>query len=203
MYFLGGGLISVASQGTFVSMGCLPARMAEWLLGAFVAEIFAKNFVQKYETQKFSGKRPLYLALSIFFFACAIGTTLSQPAWVITDPLFGLSFAFLIAAVILPKIGSDNENAPKAIAGIFIKLGLISYSFYLIHSQFGWLVSLFVPSEPGSVTAFVIRTGCLLISIIPIYFFFKWFEKPFLSTPKPGSKLYPVYSRLGNLLGVR
>jgi peptidoglycan/LPS O-acetylase OafA/YrhL len=203
IYFLGGQLISVAANGPFASMGCLPARMAEWLLGAFVAEVFAKNFVLQNTTQRFSGKRPLFLFLSIVFFASAIASTLSQSLWIVTDPLFGMSFAFLIAAVILPKLGADNGKAPTLFSGAFIKLGIISYSFYLIHSQFGWLVSLFVPSEPGAIIPFLIRVGCLLLSIIPIYYFFRWFEKPFLSAPKPESKLYPVYNRLGNLLGVR
>ncbi len=203
MYYLGNGLISVAATGPFVSMGCLPARMAEWLLGAFVAEIFAKNFVMQNKPLRFSGKRPLFLLLSIFFFGTAIATTLSQSSWIATDPLFGISFAFLIAAVILPKLGADNEKPPRLFAGPFIKLGIISYSFYLIHSQFGWLVSLFVPPEPGSPIPFLIRLGCLIISLVPIYYFFRWFEKPFLAAPKPESKLYSIYSRLGNLLGVR
>ena len=177
--------------------------MAEWLLGAFVAEIFAKNYAAQNLSQRFSGKRPLFVLLSVIFFAAAIATTLSKPAWIVTDPLFGLSFAFLIAAVILPKLGAVHGDPPKLIAGLFIKLGIISYSFYLIHSQFGWLVSLFVPSEEGAVMPFLIRLGCLLISLIPIYFFFRWFEKPFLSAPKPESKLFPIYTRLGNLLGVR
>ncbi len=203
IYFLGGGLISVAAEGPYASMGCLPARMAEWLAGAFVAEIFVKNYIAKNSNQKFSGKRPLYIILSILFFAAAIVTTLSQPAWIITDPLFGLSFAFLIAAVILPNIRSDSGKEPKAIAGAFIKLGIISYSFYLIHSQFGWVTTFFVPAETGSVLPTLLRIASLLVSIIPIYYFFKWFEKPFLAPPKPESKLYPIYSGLGKLLGVR
>jgi peptidoglycan/LPS O-acetylase OafA/YrhL len=203
IYFLGDGLISVAATGPFVSMGCLPARMAEWLLGAFVAEVFAKNFAMGDALKRFSGKRPLFLMLSIFFFGSAIITTLSQASWIVTDPLFGMSFAFLIAAVILPKLGAGHGDPPKLIAGVFIKLGIVSYSFYLIHSQFGWLVSIFVPSEEGTVMPFLIRLGCLLISLIPIYYFFRWFEKPFLSAPKPESKLFPIYTRLGSLLGVR
>jgi peptidoglycan/LPS O-acetylase OafA/YrhL len=203
IFYLGGGLISIALDGPFCSMGCLPARMAEWLLGAFVAEVFAKNFGMKSIRQRFSGKRPLFILLSVLFFGGAIISTLSQSSWIVTDPLFGIAFALLIAAVILPKSGMAQENAPKFISGMFIKLGIISYSFYLIHSQFGWLVSIFVPSEEGSVPAFLIRLGCMILSLIPIYFFFKWFEKPFLSAPKAGSKLFQIHSRLGKLLGVR
>ena len=201
IYFLGGGLISVAAEGPYASMGCLPARMAEWLLGAFVAEIFAKNYAAKNKVNKFSEKRLLYITLSILLFFAAIYTTLSQPMWIITDPLFGLAFALLIAAVILPKLGADNGKEPKAIAGAFITLGIISYSFYLIHSQFGWLTTFFVPAETGAAIPFLLRIVSLLVSIIPIYYFFKWFEKPFLAPPKEGSKLYPIYSRLGKLLG--
>ena len=201
IYFLNGGLISVAAEGPFVSMGCLPARMAEWLAGAFVAEIFAKNYSAKNAMNKFSGKSGVYTALSILFFCVAIGTTLSQTTWIVTDPLFGLSFAFLISAVILPKLGAGNANEPKAIAGAFIKLGIISYSFYLIHSQFGWVTTFFIPAQPGAVLPTLLRIASLLVSIIPIYYFFKWFEKPFLAPPKPESKLYPIYSRIGKLLG--
>jgi peptidoglycan/LPS O-acetylase OafA/YrhL len=203
IYYLGGGLISVAADGPYASMGCLPARMAEWLLGAFVAEIFAKNFVMREATSRYSRKRLLFLLLSVLAFGGAIVKTLSQASWIITDPLFGLAFASLIAAIILPKIGAVHSNHPKFISGLFIKLGIVSYSFYLIHSQLGWLVSLFVPSVEGSVTAFVIRIVCLLISVIPIYYFFKWFEKPFLAAPKQENKLFPIYAKLGNLLGVR
>lgn len=203
IYFLGAGLISVAATGPFVTMGCLPARMAEWLLGALLAEIFAKNYAAKDQRQRFSGKRPLLILLSIILFAAAIATTLSKPAWIATDPLFGLSFAFLIAAVILPNIGAVHEKHPTFISNAFIKLGIISYSFYLIHSQFGWIVTVFVPAAEGAVLPMILRIVFTLLSIIPIYYFFKWFEKPFLAPPKPGSKLYPIYNRLGNLLGVR
>jgi len=202
MHYLGGGLISVAAVGPYASMGCLPARMAEWLLGAFVAEVFAKHHAIGDSVKHFLGKRSLLILLSVIFFGGAIATTLSEDLWIITDPLFGLSFASLIAGIILPKIGAVHSNHPKFISGLFIKLGVISYSFYLIHSQLGWLVSVFVPSVEGSVSAFLIRMICLLISLIPIYYFFKWFEKPFLTAPKPESRLYPIYAKLGNLLGV-
>jgi peptidoglycan/LPS O-acetylase OafA/YrhL len=203
IYYFGGGLISVAATAPYTIMGCLPARMAEWLLGAFVAEIFAKNYASGGNAGKFSGKRNLFLGLSILLFGGAIVSTLSIPSWIITDPLFGLSFALLIAAVILPKISGTNGAPPKLIAGLFVKLGIISYSFYLIHSQLGWIVSSFVPSVPGGVSEFFIRLGFLVVSLIPIYYFFRWFEKPFLSAPKPDSKLFPVYSKLSSLLGVR
>lgn len=203
IYFLGGGLISISATGPFVSMGCLPARMAEWLLGAFVAEVFAKNFGERNASRQFSGKRPLFFCFSILFFAGAVGTTLSRASWIATDPLFGISFACLIAAVILPGSGTNNGKHPAVLSRAFIQLGIISYSFYLIHSQFGWLTSLFVPSEAGAVLPFLIRWGCLIVSIVPIYFFFTWFEKPFLSAPKLGSKLFPIYKKLGTLLGVR
>lgn len=203
IYFLDGGLISIAATGPFVSMGSLPARMAEWLLGALLAEIFAKNFHAKDSTQKFSGKRPIYLLASMVFFAIAIATTLSKPAWIATDPLFGASFAFLIAAVILPNIERVKDKTPSFTSSAFIKLGIISYSFYLIHSQFGWFVTIFVPAAEGAIVPMIIRIVCTLISIIPIYYFFTWFERPFLAPPKASSKLYPVYTKLGNLLGVR
>jgi len=202
IYFLHGGLISISYEGPFVSMGILPARMAEWLAGAFLAEIFAKHFAAKKDEHIFSNKRPLFIFASVFFFLSAILTTLSQPAWIITDPLFGLAFAFLIAAVILPKLGTDNGKPPKFISRTFIQLGLISYSFYLIHSQFGWIVTIFVPAVEGYVMGFILRIIFLLISIIPTYYFFRWFEKPFLYAPKPESKLFPLYQGLGKLLGL-
>jgi peptidoglycan/LPS O-acetylase OafA/YrhL len=201
IYFLDGGLISIAATGPFVSMGILPARMAEWLMGAFVAEVFAKNFVLKINQRNFSTKRPLFVLLSVLSFFGAIVTTLFQPAWIITDPLFGFAFAFLIAAVILPKLGSSSGDEPNRISWAFITLGLISYSFYLIHSQFGWIVAKFVPSVENSPSAFFIRLVFLVVSLVPIYFFFKWLEKPFFFPPKEGSKLYPVYQKLGKLLG--
>ncbi len=203
IYYLGGNLISIAQVGPFVSMGILPARMLEWLLGAFVAEYFAKYHAEKGTGLRFANKRLPLLLASVLLFGAAIETTLSKAAWIITDGLFGLAFALLLAAVTLSKIGDHQEKDSSQFAKIFIKLGIMSYSFYLIHSQFGWLVSLFVPSAPGDVAAFFIRVGCMLISLIPIYFFFKYFEKPFLSVPKPESKLYPIYSKIGSLLGVR
>ena len=184
IYFLHGGLISIAATGPFVSMGTLPARMAEWLAGAYLAEVFAKHFVLNKENNIFSGKRMLFICLSIFLFFGAIVTTLSQPAWIVTDPLFGLSFTFLIAAVILPKLGANNGKPPTTISWAFINLGIISYSFYLIHSQFGWLVSIFIPSQEGAVIPFLLRVLFLIISIVPIYYFYRWFEKPFLFPPK-------------------
>ncbi|MDP4235051.1 MAG: acyltransferase family protein, partial [Bacteroidota bacterium] len=203
IYYLGGGLISIAAEGPFVSMGCLPARMAEWLIGAFVAEIFAKHYLSGSTTTKFAGKRPLFLGASILLFGAAILTTLSQPTWIATDPLFGSSFAFLIAAVILPNLSTGAQKESSGFAKMFVQLGIISYSFYLIHSQFGWLVSLFVPSQPGAVMPFIVRVLALLVSLVPIYYFFTWFEKPFLSAPKAGSALAGTYKKLGTLLGVR
>ncbi|MFI5264418.1 MAG: acyltransferase family protein, partial [Candidatus Kapaibacterium sp.] len=203
LYYLNGNLISVAADGPFASMGCLPARMAEWLLGAFVAEVFTRNFAMGNTVSRFSGKRSLFLILSIFLFGGAIATTLSKDLWILTDPLFGLSFAVLIAAIILPKIGTVTGSNPKFISGLFIKLGIISYSFYLIHLQFGWIVSMFIPSQEAAVLPFLLRIVFLIISIVPIYYFFRWFEKPFLSAPKPESRLFPIYAKLGSLLGVR
>ncbi|MEP7234254.1 MAG: acyltransferase [Ignavibacteriota bacterium] len=203
MHYLGGGLISIAAVGPYASMGCLPARMAEWLLGAFLAEVFIKNYSADTPKKKFSTMRIPFATLSIICFASAIITTLSQELWVITDPLFGLAFAMLIAAIILPDKGFVKIKDKGYITKLFIKLGVISYSFYLIHSQFGWLVSLFVPSKEGDPAAFVIRLAALGISLLPILLFFQWFEKPFLSPPKMGSKLFPYYQKLGGLFGVR
>jgi len=113
-----------------------------------------------------------------------------------------LSFTCLIAAVILPKLGTDGGKEPNRLSWAFINFGLISYSFYLIHSQFGWLVSIFVPSQGAAIGPFFIRVGAMLLSIIPIYYFFKFFEKPFFFAPMQESRLYRVYRRLGNLFGV-
>jgi len=201
LYFLHGNLISIAATGPFISMSILPARMAEWIAGAYLAEIFAKNYERRNEAKPFAKQRPVFIGAAITLFAGAILTTLFPPAWIITDPLFGLSFACLIAAVVLPKLGRDIGKSPNRISWAFINLGLISYSFYLLNSQFGWLISIFVPSQEAAPGPFFIRVGVLVLSIIPIYYFFKWFEKPFFSAPKEDSKLYPMYRKLGKLLG--
>jgi peptidoglycan/LPS O-acetylase OafA/YrhL len=153
--------------------------------------------------KKFARVRSPFILLCIVFFAAAISTTLSKTLWIVTDPLFGISFTFLIAAIILPKLGASDGEPPQLFSRMFIKLGMISYSFYLIHSQFGWLITAFVPSQMGAIMPFIIRIGFLLISLIPIYIFFKWFESPFLYKPKPESKLYPVYNKVEKLFGVR
>jgi len=183
-------------------MGTLPARMLEWLLGAFVAEYFAKHHANRGKGLRFSGMRLPLIIGSILTFGIAIETTLAKAAWVFTDGLFGLAFALLLAVVTLSKVGDSGAKDPSKFTSLFIKLGIMSYSFYLIHSQFGWLVSLFVPSDSGDVSAFLVRVVCLVISLIPIYFFFRWFEKPFLAVPKPDSKLLPIYRKIGSLLGV-
>jgi peptidoglycan/LPS O-acetylase OafA/YrhL len=196
IYFFHGNLISVSADGPFISMGCLPARMAEWISGAFLAELFSKHVAMHRNDRIFSGKRLLFISASILLFSIAIATTFSEPAWIVTDPLFGLSFASLIAAVILPNIGALSNESPKFIARIFIQIGIISYSLYLIHSQFGWIVTIFVPAIEGYALGFVLRIVFLAISFVPIYYFFRWFERPFLSPPKEGSRLYHFYRKL-------
>ncbi|MEI8135324.1 MAG: acyltransferase [bacterium] len=180
VYAMGAGLISVAATGPYVPMGILPARMAEWLVGAYLAEVFARYYSANKANHPFKEKRTLLFIGSIIAFAIAIGTTFSQLTWAMTDPLFGLSFALLIAAVILPSIGVIRHASQRKLAKPFIQLGIVSYSFYLIHSQFGWIVAHFFPSQENAFGFLIIRLFFMLVSLVPIYYFYKFFEKPFL-----------------------
>ena len=198
---LGGGLISIAAEGPFVSMGVLPARMVEWLLGALLAEIFVKRNTERFT--KVLNHTPTYSIASLVIFSFAIASTLHKETWLMTDPLFGLAFTLFIAGIILHSRSSEIHTSGTTISRWLIRLGVLSYSFYLIHSQLSWLLAPLVPYQMGAIGPILLRIGFLLLSLVPITIYFRWFEKPFLYPPKSESKLMPFYDNLGNLFGVR
>jgi peptidoglycan/LPS O-acetylase OafA/YrhL len=200
MNYFGYQLISVAWTGPYAPMGSVIARMPEWLFGAWLAEWFVAG-------RNTAAKRiPLSGMAAILLFT-AILSTLSQPLWVLTDSLFGLGFAFLIAAAIVPAKKTSTNKFYGALTNSFYRsliwTGTISYSLYLFHMPLSWFANPFIRGIASQPLQFALRTGVLIVSIPIIALIFRFVEAPFLSTPKTGTKLYPVYMLIGKWIGIR
>jgi peptidoglycan/LPS O-acetylase OafA/YrhL len=182
------GLISIATQGPYVLIGSVLARMPEWLFGALVAELLLsrKNVVSSFTS----------MASIVVVIAAAILTTLHQELWVATDILFGLGFALLVFFVAFREYSRAKEVSRSFLFRWFVKIGVISYSLYLFHQQLSWILETQLAIEPGNVAYMLIRFGWLLLSLILIIFLYKFIEKPFLKPPKPESRLYSLYAKI-------
>ena len=193
-------LISVAWTGPYAMMGCILARMPEWLFGAWLAEWFVGGRNRNWN------RLPLASAAVVVLFT-AILSTLEQSLWVFTDSLFGLGFAFVIAAAIVPGRKLFAVNPPKSEENRFYRLliwmGMISYSLYLFHMQFSWFANPWIREISSPALQFVLRTAVLIISIPIIALIFRLVEAPFLSAPRPGKKLFALYQRIGHALGIK
>ncbi len=196
--FFGSQLISVAWTGPYAMMGFVFARMPEWLFGAWLAEWFVTGANKNWK------RFPLAMGAAITLFA-AILSTLVQPLWVLTDPLFGLGFAFMIAAAIVPKPARvvNSKSSYSKFYRWLVWMGTISYSVYLFHMQFSWFANPWIREVQSPVLQFALRTVVLAISIPIIAFIFRLVEAPFLSAPQAGTKLFMLYQRLGRLLGIK
>jgi len=186
-------LISVSWTGPYAPMGFLLARMPEWLFGAWLAEWFAQGAHIKASRWTLSGA-----AVTTLF--TAIVSSLYVSLWSLTDILFGLGFAFVLATVIVPR-----KNAKPASAGYrwLVWSGTVSYTIYLFHLQLSWFGNAWIREIPGNVLPFALRLIVLAISIPILAFIFRAVEAPFMSAPKPGSRFYPLYNWLERLLGIK
>lgn len=182
------GLISVASTGPFTLMGNALARMPEWLFGAWAAEtlLTKKNF-------KVTASASIVVLGTL---SLALLTTLHQSLWIVTDLLFGAGFGLLVFSVAYREYSSLKEKQRSFLFRWFVKLGVISYSFYLFHLQLSWVLETQLTADPGNIVYMLIRFCWLLATLIPIYFIYTFIEKPFLNPPLPGSKLFRLYGWL-------
>ena len=188
-------LISVAWTGPYAMMGCIFARMPEWLFGAWLAEWFVSGAAHR------AARLPLAFAAGGVLFMTIV-TTLVQSLWIFTDALFGLGFAFMIAAAISsPR--KENVRPPSKIYRSMVWMGTISYSLYLFHMQFSWFANPWIRNIPSDTLQFILRIIVLAISIPIIAFIFRLVEAPFLSAPRLGTKLFIIYRRLGRTLGIK
>ena len=193
-------LISVAWTGPYAMMGFVLARMPEWLFGVWLAEWFVRGGNQK------ASRLPL-AAFAVVGIFVAILSTLSEPMWVFTDMLFGLGFAFAVAAAIVPrKIANTFQSLPSFLVPAYrtlIWIGTISYSVYLFHMQFSWFANPWIRELHSPLLQFILRGIVLLISIPLIAIIYRFVEKPFLSAPKPGERFYATYSKIGRVIGIK
>lgn len=195
-------LISIAWGGPYWMMGFVLARMPEWLFGAWLAEWFASGAHQ--HTRRIS-----LAALSTLVLFAAILTTFDVRLWALTDIVFGLGFALVIAAAIVPRRSSATERV--SVARPFstrsykrlVWIGTISYSLYLFHEQLSWISKPWIALIPGSGGPFLVRAVILIFSIPIIALIYRFVEAPFLRPPKVGQKLYALYTKLESLLGIK
>ncbi len=188
-------LISVASTGPYAPMGFLLARMPEWLFGAGLAEWYARGANRSFQ------RLPLALAAVVGLFM-ALLSTLSEPFWVLTDLLFGLGFAFVIAAAIVPSSDPEKPASQNAAYRWLVWTGTISYSIYLFHMQLSWFANPWIRNLSSEPLQFILRVVVLLISIPIISIIFRFVEAPFLSAPRPNTRLFQLYSWIGRLIGI-
>ncbi len=189
-------LISVASTGPYAPMGFLFARMPEWLFGAWLAEWFVTGGNRNVR------RLPLALGAVVALFV-AILSTLAEPLWVFTDLLFGLGFAFVVAAAIVPSARAAEIAVKNSFYRLIIWIGTISYSLYLFHMQLSWFANPWIRGLSSAPLQFLLRVIVLCFSIPIIAVIFRFVEAPFLSAPRPGTRLSNVYSTLGRLIGIK
>jgi peptidoglycan/LPS O-acetylase OafA/YrhL len=189
-------IISIASTGPYAPMGFLFARMPEWLFGAWLAEWYAGGNTRNVR------RLPLAIGgVSVLFIA--ILSTLSEPLWVFTDLLFGLGFAFVVGAAIVPGAQPHNHSSKKGFYALIIWIGTISYSVYLFHMQLSWFANPWIRHLSSEPLQFLLRVIVFCISIPIIAIIFRVVEAPFLSEPHPGARLYPLYNTIGRWIGLK
>ena len=193
-------LISISSTGPYAMMGFLFARMPEWLFGVFVAEWFVRG------KQLAMSRWPLVAASAIVLFS-AILSSLSSNLWSLTDILFGLGFAFAIAASITPGRASSSipiaRNYMRRPYKTLVWVGTISYSLYLFHMQLSWFANSWIRGLPGAGVPFILRTIILVCSIPVIAVIYRFVEAPFLKPPKQGDRYFALYARIRKFIGIK
>lgn len=195
IHVFGYGLISIASTGPYVAMGTLIARMPEWLIGAWIAELYVSGALSRIS------KRVVGFASAITL-AIAVSTTLIVEAWSLTDPLFGLAFGMLVVVGI--QMSEQKQATPQGVVyRRLVWIGTISYSLYLFHLQFFWLIAPFIDKLPSPEIKFLLRVMWLGLTIGVIAILFRYFERPFLRLAKPGERYYSVLRMLRKSLGIK
>jgi peptidoglycan/LPS O-acetylase OafA/YrhL len=204
-------LISIASTGPYAMMGFVLARMPEWLFGVWIAEWFISD------RHRSASRIPLG-ASAIALLFLSILSSLSESLWVFTDILFGLGFAFLIAAAITPRRyprSSALPARPLFSQSLFprplfsqpyrwlVWTGTISYSLYLFHMQLSWFANPWIRVVHGNMLSFLLRFSVLLVSIPVIALIYRFVEQPFLKAPKPGDRYFAIYARIRKLIGIK
>lgn len=196
-------LISISWTGPYAMMGFVLARMPEWLFGAWLAEWYVRGGHTK------SRRVPLALASMVVLFS-AILSSLDERLWSLTDILFGLGFAFAIAAAIVPRkslpaSARTTHHSLLVTQGYkrLVWIGTISYSLYLFHAQLSWFANPWIKTLPGTMLPFGLRTIVLILSIPVIAIIYRFVEAPFLKAPRPGERFHALYTRLEGLLGVK
>jgi peptidoglycan/LPS O-acetylase OafA/YrhL len=208
-------LISIASTGPYAMMGFVLARMPEWLFGVWIAEWFVAGRVIGHERHRLAGRIPLGVSAIAMLFL-SILSSLSESLWVFTDILFGIGFAFLIAAAIIPRSRRSVLPArPLFSRPLFSKpyrwlvwTGTISYSLYLFHMQLSWFANpwireIRIGDDAGNMLSFLLRFSVLLLSIPIIALIYHFVEQPFLKAPKPGERYFAIYARIRRLIGIK
>ena len=156
------------------------AYWLSWSLGAYLAECFS------------TGKSSRIFSIRFEFVAIAC---LLMPLFKLTDPFTFLSFSWL-TAIAISRILSGDWSLPKADSGLAGKigshlsfLGVISYSFYLLHQPLtrfcGKLSTILEPSaENHSLATFAVCVICYPALLIVSFLSYKFIEKPSIALGK-------------------
>lgn len=150
-----------------------PARLAEWTIGAYVAERYARGRL------RMSAAAPAVALAGVWLLFEHRGgwTSLNGHPFAVTDlffdPAAGLAFGLLLVAC----LAAEQRGRPTP--GPLVWLGERSYSFYLVHAPivgttFALSATLLV-AAPGRVAVALLATGLSLLAAAALH---RWVEAP-------------------------
>ena len=146
-------------------------RWPEWIMGCVLAELWFA--ARRGEPPRFTGAGTLAAAATCFVcaFAIQVATGISP------DLLWSASLALMIPTYLLRR---PAQIAPWESA--LAKIGLFSYSIYLLHYPILRIAALLLPPERSTLAVHALAFGVLaLLTVVLARGFFLLFEAPFLA----------------------
>jgi peptidoglycan/LPS O-acetylase OafA/YrhL len=140
----------------------------------FIGGLLIGKYFSNYKNNKLS---------ALFFISCVIGLLFSKASGDKINLVAGenrfiyasIAFSITIASLI------SNFNLPNIIDKVFVKLGHISYSIYLMHAIVFWTVAKFINRTNDPYLFLSISVICTIISSLIVYSFY---EKKFIKLGK-------------------
>lgn len=166
-------------------------RWMEFAVGMAAAIIAARYYRRGQLLRGWVGTTAVVAAIGAYVLAWN-GTIERLPAIVQLLPwqtmLISISCGLLIFAVTSTRTFIRRIFESKPV----VKLGLMSYSFYLIHQTCAWFIAEFLRKrlhlENGPQIWLINSTLGLALVMVLAYPFYRVFEKPFISAPKKKAK---------------
>jgi len=175
-----GGWYALGEQTSFVLADFLPGRWLEFALGMWAAVLVSSGAAGR--------SRVPFGLLALACFVPDMGMQMRfgkhNP---LSEPLFGLSFFFLVLWASRAPVGFSLSRLLRARALVWV--GVISYSVYLLHQPLLFLlVTRCGPYLSGSREILAADVLLFLPIIIGLSFlFYVQVERRFLNKPRPGS----------------